>query len=85
MDAEAIRQLETRNPDKISENWDDAAQRCNNSDAPLATYWIRTLADAARPRTIAALGPWCQLLSCRLLGRLYVVPGAAPSRAFNLP
>jgi uncharacterized membrane protein YphA (DoxX/SURF4 family) len=28
MDAEAIRQLETRIPDKISSNWDDAAQRC---------------------------------------------------------
>jgi hypothetical protein len=29
MDAEAIRQLETRIPDKISSNWDDAAQRCS--------------------------------------------------------
>jgi hypothetical protein len=28
MDAEAIRQLETRIPDKITSNWDDAAQRC---------------------------------------------------------
>ena len=29
MDAEAIRQLETRIPDKIASNWDDAAQRCS--------------------------------------------------------
>jgi len=29
MDAEAIRQLETRIPDKISSIWDDAAQRCS--------------------------------------------------------
>jgi hypothetical protein len=29
MDAEAIRQLETRIPDKITSNWDDAAQRCS--------------------------------------------------------
>lgn len=29
MDAEAIRQLETGIPDKISANWDDAAQRCS--------------------------------------------------------
>jgi hypothetical protein len=28
MDAEAIRQLETRIPDKITSNWDDAALRC---------------------------------------------------------
>jgi hypothetical protein len=30
MDAEAIRQLETRVPDKITSNWDDAAQRCSS-------------------------------------------------------
>jgi hypothetical protein len=29
MDTEAIRQLETRIPDKISSSWDDAAQRCS--------------------------------------------------------
>ena len=29
MDAEAIRQLETRIPDKITSNWDDAALRCS--------------------------------------------------------
>ena len=29
MDAEAICQLETRVPDKITSNWDDAAQRCS--------------------------------------------------------
>jgi len=29
MDTEAIRQLETRIPDKVSSNWDDAAQRCS--------------------------------------------------------
>ena len=29
MDAEAIRQLETRIPDKITSSWDDAAQRCS--------------------------------------------------------
>ena len=29
MDAEATRQLETRVPDKITSNWDDAAQRCS--------------------------------------------------------
>jgi hypothetical protein len=29
MDAEGIRQLETRIPDKIASNWDDAAQRCS--------------------------------------------------------
>ena len=28
MDAEATRQLETLIPDKITSNWDDAAQRC---------------------------------------------------------
>ena len=28
MDAEAIRQLETRIPDKVTSNWDDAALRC---------------------------------------------------------
>jgi hypothetical protein len=28
MDAEAIRQLETRIPDKVSSSWADAAQRC---------------------------------------------------------
>ena len=29
MDTEAIRQLETRIPDKILSSWDDAAQRCS--------------------------------------------------------
>jgi hypothetical protein len=29
MDAEAIRQLETRIPDKITLNWDDAALKCS--------------------------------------------------------
>jgi hypothetical protein len=28
-DADAIRQLETRIPDKITSNWDDAALRCS--------------------------------------------------------
>ena len=30
MDVEAIRQLETRIPDKVTSNWDDAALRCSN-------------------------------------------------------
>ena len=30
MDAEAIRQLETRIPDKITSNWNDAALRCSS-------------------------------------------------------
>jgi len=30
MDEEAIRQFETRIPDKVSSNWDDAALRCSN-------------------------------------------------------
>jgi hypothetical protein len=29
MDADAIRQLETRIPDRIASNWDDAALRCS--------------------------------------------------------
>src|SRR3954471_18460165 len=30
MNAEAIRQFETRIPDKVTSNWDDAALRCTN-------------------------------------------------------
>jgi hypothetical protein len=30
MDDEAIRQLETRIPDKVAASWDDAAQRCSS-------------------------------------------------------
>jgi hypothetical protein len=30
MDDEAIRQLETRVPDKVAASWDDAAQRCSS-------------------------------------------------------
>src|SRR5262245_2454600 len=29
MDTEAVRQLETRVPDKVSSNWHDAAERCS--------------------------------------------------------
>jgi hypothetical protein len=38
MDAEAIRQLETRIPDKISSNWDDAASEMLNSNSPLPPH-----------------------------------------------
>lgn len=30
MDVEAIRELETRVPDKVMSNWDDAAARCSS-------------------------------------------------------
>jgi hypothetical protein len=68
MDTEAIRQLETRIPDKISSTWDDAASEMLNSNSPLAALLNAGAPDAARPTVSCRKPHWAERPRASCLG-----------------